>query len=406
MTTNNNHSEKATILVVDDNPGNLGVLFDYLDSAGFKVLLVQSGQNALKQAERKQPDIILLDIIMPQMDGFETCQRLKENPATRDIPVIFMTALSDTENKVKGFRLGAVDYITKPFQQEEVSAQVHTHLTIRRLQQQLEAKNTLLEEQVKELQQLNASKDTFLSMISHDLQSPFSSLRGLIQLTAENLNGYSKPELENVMDLLENSTDNLHALIENLLTWSRIQRGVIEHYPQYMDLREAVTQNLELIAQAAEKKQITLKNAIEEECRVYADMNMVNAILRNLLSNAVKFTESGGVVTVSARQTSQWLEVSISDTGIGIAEEHIKKLFRIDARYKRLGTAHEKGTGMGLILCKEFVEKHGGAIWIESQAGQGSTFRFTLPTRPSAIETPAATPGASPQPAPPGPSTS
>jgi signal transduction histidine kinase len=319
---------------------------------------------------------------MPGMDGFEICRRLKVNKETKDIPVIFMTALSDMEDKIKGFKMGAVDYITKPFQQEEVLARVNTHLTIRRLQQQLETKNVLLEEQVKQLKELNASKDKFISMISHDLQSPFSSLRGLIQFTAENIGDYNKNELENIMDLLGNSTDNLYALIENLLTWSRIQRGVMEHCPQRMDIREFVAQNIDLFSPNAESKQITLKNLIKQSTPVYADFNMVNAVLRNLISNAIKFTHPGGSVEVSARNDGRYVEVSVSDTGIGIDKQHLPKLFRIDVRYKRLGTAREKGTGLGLILCKEFVEKHGGEIWIESEAGQGSTVKFTLPRNP------------------------
>jgi two-component system sensor histidine kinase/response regulator len=379
---NTDNASEGVILVVDDDPDNLGVLFDYLDSVGFKVLLVQNSENALIQAEIKKPDIILLDILMPGLDGFETCRRLKENDKTRDIPVIFMTALSDTTNKVKGFKMGAVDYITKPFQQEEVLARVNTHLTIRKLQQQLEAKNALLEEQVEQLSELNASKDKFISMISHDLQSPFSSLRGLIQFTAENLEGYNKSELGNIMDLLGNSTDNLYALIENLLTWSRIQRGVLEHCPQRIDIRDIVTQNINLFTQNAEDKQITLRNLIEEMTAVYADFNMVNAVVRNLLSNALKFTKSGGKVEFSAKQNGEYVEVSVTDTGIGIGKEHLSKLFRIDARYKRLGTAREKGTGLGLILCKEFIEKHGGTIWIESEVDQGSTVKFTLPRNP------------------------
>lgn len=376
---NTDNASEGVILVVDNDPDNLGVLFDYLDSVGFKVLLVQNSENALIQAESKKPDIILLDILMPGLDGFETCRRLKENDKTRDIPVIFMTALSDTTDKVKGFKMGAVDYITKPFQQEEVLARVNTHLTIRKLQQQLEAKNALLEEQVEQLSELNASKDKFISMISHDLQSPFSSLRGLIQFTAENLEGYNKSELGNIMDLLGNSTDNLYALIENLLTWSRIQRGVLEHCPQPIDIRDIVTQNINLFTQNAEDKQITFRNLIEERTAVYADFNMVNAVIRNLISNALKFTKSGGRVEFSAKQNGEYVEVSVTDTGIGISKEHLSKLFRIDARYKRLGTDREKGTGLGLILCKEFIEKHGGTIWIESEVDQGSTVKFTLP---------------------------
>lgn len=381
---NRDDASKGVILVVDDDPDHLGVLFDYLYRLGFKALLVQNSENALIQAEQQQPDVILLDILMPEINGFETCQRLKANAQTKEIPIIFMTALSDLENKIKGFRVGAVDYITKPFQQQEVFARVNAHLTIRRLQQQLAAKNVLLEQQVAQLQESNANKDRFIAMISHDLQSPFSSLRGLIQFATENLDGYKKEELENVMSLLGHSTDNLSALIENLLTWSRIQRGVLERFPQRIDLREIVNQNLEFLSAHAKEKQLTLKNSITHKTLVYADFNMVNSVLRNLLSNAIKFTRPAGTVDVSARDAETLVEVAVADSGIGIGQEHFAKLFRIDVRYKRLGTAHEKGTGLGLILCKEFVEKNGGQIRIESEAGQGTTVKFTIPKNPAA----------------------
>jgi two-component system sensor histidine kinase/response regulator len=374
-----NDELKGVIMVVDDNPGNLALISEYLDRARFQVILEQRSDQAIQQAETHKPDMILLDVVMPKLNGFNLCQRLKANETTKDIPVIFMTALSDKENKIKGFQVGAVDYITKPFQQEEVIARVNTHLTIRKLQQQLEAQNALLAKQVEQLKELNASKDKFISMISHDLQSPFSSLRGLIQFTADNLGKYNKNELENMMDLLGNSTDNLYALIENLLTWSRIQRGVLDHLPQNIDIQDIVAQNTNLLTPTADQKQITLKNLIAAKTLVYADANMVNAILRNLLSNAIKFTKPGGTVTVSARDDGGYIEIAVADTGIGIGPEHLSKLFRIDVRYKRLGTTREKGTGFGLILCKEFIERHGGKIWIESEVDRGTTVKFTVP---------------------------
>ena len=182
------------------------------------------------------------------------------------------------------------------------------------------------------------------------------------------------------MELLGNSTENLYALIENLLTWSRIQRGVLEHCPQRIDIQELIIQNISLFTQNAQEKQIAFRNCVTTSIHAYADYNMVNAILRNLVSNALKFSNSGGTITFSANATdTNMLEIAVADTGIGIGREHLSKLFRIDSRYKRLGTAREKGTGLGLILCKEFVEKNGGKIWIESDVGQGTTVKFTLP---------------------------
>lgn len=390
--------QKGIILAVDDTPENLGVLFDYLDQFGFIVLLVQNGENALKQAEENLPDLILLDIMMPGMDGFEVCRRLKANDVTKDIPVIFMTALSDTLDKVRGFEVGGVDYITKPLQHEEVVARVRTHTTIRRLQRELQEKNTILQQYVEllaeknveldeknaQLEHVNASKDRFFSIISHDLRSPFVGLLGLTQLMVEEFENYSRDKLYTIITKLYKSTENLYALLENLLTWSRLQRGMIDCTPQPIFLRDAIQRTMSLLSSNAEQKDITFHTHVEKGVLGYADAKMLDTVLRNLLSNALKFTEPGGTITVLAEQGPEedLVSIAVADTGIGIAEEHVSKLFRIDSKYTRNGTANERGTGLGLILCKEFVERNGGTIRVASEEGVGTTFTFTLPLAP------------------------
>jgi PAS domain S-box-containing protein len=230
-----------------------------------------------------------------------------------------------------------------------------------------------------QLREFNASKDTFFSIIAHDLRGPLSSLHDLTQVIEENLDNYSPGELREMIVLQKTAAENLYNLLENLLTWSRVQRGIMTYQPRQIGIKWLVARNIELLKMQAEKKQIALRSPIQKEISVYADFNMVDAVVRNLISNAIKFTHVGGAVEISAQQDNRAIEVSVSDTGIGIGEEHIPKLFRIDAKYKRLGTAYEEGTGLGLILCKEFVEKHDGKIWVESQLGEGTTFKFTLP---------------------------
>ncbi len=366
---------KSTVLIIDDDPVNLGVLFDYLGNLGFEILLSQDGKSAVLQAEQEQPDVILLDVIMPGIEGFETCRRLKSNQNTKDIPVIFITALTDTADKVQGFEVGGVDYITKPLQYEEVLARVKAHLTIRKQQQHIQKQN-------EHLRELNVSKDRFFSIIAHDLRGPLSSLRNLAQLVTENFDNYRPDEFKKMISLQYTATENLYKLMDNLLTWSRIQRGMIDYRPQQMDLRMIIVRNVTLLTPNAEQKQITLKNLVQEQMGVYADLNMVDTVVRNLISNALKFTKPGGIVAVSVAQDEQYVEVSISDTGVGIPEKTLPLLFRIDVNCKRLGTAREEGTGLGLILCKEFVERHSGRIWVESEVGKGTTFRFTLPRKP------------------------
>lgn len=371
--------QNGTILIVDDNPTNLGVLFNTLNQAGFKVLVAEDGERALAQIHRAQPDIILLDVLMPGIDGFETCRRLKSSETVADIPVIFMTALSNTVDKIKGFEAGGVDYITKPLQHEEVLARVKTHLMIRQLHQQLEERNELLKEKNQQLEDLNASKDTFFSIISHDLRSPFTGFLGLTQFIVENIDDWGKDKIKSTTQKLHEAAENLYALLGNLLTWSRIQRGMVEHHPVHFDIADIISRNMILFRSNAKQKDITLESAVASGARVYADLQMVDTIIRNLLSNALKFTQQKGTVTISATLQDTLLYVSIADSGIGIPDNAIDRLFRIDAKYKRAGTAGEQGTGLGLILCKELIEKNGGSIWVESVAQQGTTFTFSLP---------------------------
>ena len=370
---------QGVVLAIDDNPENLGLLFDYLNLAGFTVLLVQESQNAVNHAEKNLPDLILLDVMMPGLNGFEVCRLLKENPKTRNIPVIFMTALTELDDKIRGFDAGGVDYVTKPIQCKEVLARVKTHMTIRKLQKQLEEKNKRLETQQEELSALNASKDRFFSIISHDLRAPFTGLCGMTDMLLEHFDDYQPPEIKESLEKFKKTTDNLYSLIENLLTWSRIQSGRIDFMPQTFPLTTVITNVLQLFSSNAEQKRIRLENLLKEPYSVYADAKMLDTVLRNLISNALKFTHSEGNISVSARPEGRMLKISVADTGIGIAPKHHQKLFRIDTEYKRPGTAKERGTGLGLVLCKEFVELHGGRLWVESESGEGSVFNFTIP---------------------------
>ncbi|GAK54978.1 response regulator receiver sensor signal transduction histidine kinase [Candidatus Vecturithrix granuli] len=375
---------QGVILVVDDTPENLGILFNYLDHRGFTVLLVQNGENALKQAQTCHPDLILLDVMMPDLNGFDVCRRLKANETTCHIPVIFMSALSETVDKLQGFEVGGVDYITKPIQCEEVEARVKAHLMLRKLQQELQKKNTALAEKNEQLQAANASKDRFFSIISHDLRTPFVGLIGLTQVLTEEFEAYPKEDLKQLLIKLRKTSETFYALLENLLTWSRSQLGVIEMAPRIVNIREAILRNLHIFEQTARDKQIALTTSLEEPMFVYVDEKMLETILRNLISNAVKFTPYGGKVTISGGQDGYMATIVVTDTGIGIGQEYLPRLFRIDAQYKRKGTADEQGTGLGLILCQEFLEKNRGKIWIESRENEGSTFKFTLPQQPPA----------------------
>lgn len=389
------------LLIVDDNPTNLKVLFDYFEQYGFELLIARDSETAIQRASYAQPDLILLDVVMPGTDGFQTCLHLKAHDDTKDIPVIFMTALSSPDNKVKGFEVGGIDYVTKPLQYDEVLARVTTHLRICELQHRLEAQNAMLTEKNQQLQEeiaqrkriakrlkhvnqqlqeANASKDTLFSIIAHDLRAPFSALLGLSETIINYIDDYTKEEIRDNMLSIRASSEAVYGLLENLLAWSRLQRGLLVCHPDVFALAELTEDTLSLFQTRAAQKHLSLANRVPKQTLVYADKSMIGTVLRNLLSNALKFTSPGDQIVVSSSQTDAQVNVAITDTGLGIDPRVLPTLFRRDTYYTQVGTDGEQGTGLGLRLCKDLVEKNHGAIWAESVVGQGTTFMFSLPS--------------------------
>lgn len=358
------------ILIVDDLPKNIQVLAGILHKEAYDINYTVSGAEAIKLAESERFDLILLDIMMPEVNGFQVCESLKNKANTRDIPIIFLTAKVDTESILKGFRLGAQDYVTKPFNAEELMARVRTQLELKRSKE--------------ELQELNATKDKFFSIIAHDLKNPVFGCQTMVDLLDKHYDRFSDEDRQKYFRLIKQATHETYALLENLLEWSRVQTDRIHYSPQYCDLHEIANSNIALHKSYAEKKNISLSSTIEEDTIVYTDSNMITTVIRNLVANAIKFTHDGGRVTLSSTRLKQYEQVCVEDTGIGIRPEKIDKFFKIDVHHKQRGTAGETGTGLGLILCKEFIEKNGGAIRVESEVGKGSRFLFTLPLNRSA----------------------
>jgi len=240
--------------------------------------------------------------------------------------------------------------------------------------------NLLLVNKNKELEITNNQKDKFFSIIAHDLRSPFQGFIGLTQAMAQDLDSFTKDELAEVSVELYKSSNNLYKLLENLLEWSRLQKGMVSFNPKDIVLSEAVSHNINLLCKRCEQKGIEIISELPQNQNVFADEEMLNSLLRNLLSNAVKFTKQGGKVTVKSRTTEdEMIEISVTDSGIGMPENLHKNLFKIGEKVGRKGTDGEETTGLGLLLCKDFVEMHSGRIWVESEEGKGSTFSFTLP---------------------------
>jgi len=580
--------EKDTLLVVDDDPVNLGIVAGFLEAVGFDIHTVDNGISALNQVRELQPDLILLDVMMPGIDGFEVCQRLKADNQTKHIPVIFMTSLADVEDKIRGFEAGAVDYVTKPMRPQEMLARVNAQLEIRHLTKnlqeqahelqitndellnvtedlrdanlalsrraiQLEACNqvaqqitsilsldqllpevvqaiqhqfgyyfvgiwllneaqtqvllqvgagrtpeqtltpgiaidleagksiiawvcqhgeaylsenvdhdsqylpdeglpgtqaelalplkigdtligvlgilsdqvgkfddedkrvlqtlanqisvaihnawkyevekqlhALQEERATALAKLNADKDKFFSIISHDLRNPFNNVLGNARLMAKHFEELSQQELHDMTQSIYRGARTAYSLLDNLLTWSRMQReGGMEVHPEELEVFTLAQETIELLKQTADKKDIELHSDIEKGLIAYADKNMLDTVLRNLANNALKFTPRGGAVNLTARvktdqaaESDDLIEVTVADTGIGMSQENLEKIFRLDVSHSTPGTEKEEGTGLGLIICKEMIERNGGHIWVESESGKGTTVGFSIPHTP------------------------
>ncbi|MBF0451773.1 MAG: hybrid sensor histidine kinase/response regulator [Candidatus Magnetomorum sp.] len=359
---------RGTILVVDDNPTNIELLLVYLHENEYRILVTRDGPSAIKRAISVKPDLILLDIMMPGMDGFEACQHLKNNPITKDIPIIFMTALSDIQTKLKGFELGAVDYITKPFQRAEVSARIATHLT--------------LQQQKATLAHLNASKDRFFSIVAHDMKGAFGSLMTFTQYISKSFNDWSRDELKGLIFEMCVSAEKNYKLLENFLDWSRIQLGAIPFRPKRALLEYIIVQAIQLFQEHAMSKDIAIVYDFTSEHYVIADSQMLAAIFRNLISNAIKFTPKNGTVTIACNDLVDKIEITVKDSGCGMDQKTVDQLFYLDKKHQTEGTEGEKGTGLGLLLCKELIEKHQGSIQVKSIKDQGTTFHVFLPTPP------------------------
>lgn len=246
------------------------------------------------------------------------------------------------------------------------------------IEQRKVVEQKLLESQ-KELQNLNATKDKFFSIIAHDLKNPISAFKGITDLLNKSFDDFSDDELKEFIDDISVSSKQLFKLLDNLLMWSRTQTGKMKIIFDNIDLYSIVESNISLMNLNAEDKKIELINNIPFDTFVYGDYNMLQTVVRNLISNAIKFTNTGGTVTINSFDNEDHLLVSVTDNGVGMSNEIIEKLFRIDTQITVVGTKNEKGTGLGLILCKEFIEKNNGKIWVESEINKGSTFYFTVP---------------------------
>lgn len=360
------------ILIVDDLAENLSILGNILRIEGYQLAIANNGKQAINIAASRKPELILLDVAMPEMDGLTACRELKSREETKDIPVIFLTARTDTDDVIKGFEAGAVDYILKPFKATELLARVSTQIEVKQ-------SRDLIVKQKAELAALLATKDKLFSIVSHDLRSPFAGLLTLATMLVEDFENYSKDEIFESVSLIRNTSDHLHSLIQNLLNWAKLQTHKLSFSPSKLHLTQEVMKTTDVLKLNSSKKNITIHQQIDQNIFVLADADMLRIILHNLLVNAIKFSFKGGKITIGASQEGNVVTISVKDEGMGMPPEKVQEIFAHGRTSSTSGTDNEPGSGLGLILCKEMVESMQGRLGLESAPGKGSTFWITLP---------------------------
>ena len=361
------------ILIVDDVMSNVLLLKVLLTNEKFAIATASNGRQALEQVDKENPDLVLLDVMMPDMSGFEVAQHLKANPKTADIPIIFLTALNSTTDIVKGFQVGANDFISKPFNKEELIIRV-TH------QISLVAAKRIILNKTEELQRTIAGRDKLYSVIAHDLRSPMGSIKMVLNMLILNLPSEKiGDEMYELLTMANQTTEDVFSLLDNLLKWTKSQIGKLKVVYQDIDMVEVTEGVIEIFSMVAELKKISIRLKTPSKLEVYADIDMIKTVIRNLLSNAIKFSNEGAEVVVSLAEEDGMAIVSVKDSGCGIDEENQRKLLHTDTHFSTFGTNNEEGSGLGLLLCKDFVIKNGGKLWFTSKKGEGSTFSFSIP---------------------------
>lgn len=363
------------ILIVDDVMSNVLLLKVLLTNEKFAIATASNGRQALEQVEKENPDLVLLDVMMPDMSGFEVAQHLKSNPQTAEIPIIFLTALNSTADIVKGFQVGANDFISKPFNKEELIIRV-TH------QISLVAAKRLILSKTEELQRTIAGRDKLYSVIAHDLRSPMGSIKMVLNMLILNL-PFEKigAEMYELLTMANQTTKDVFSLLDNLLKWTKSQIGKLNVVYQDVDLVEVTDGVIEIFSMVASLKKIRIREMKPERMMVNADIDMLKTVVRNLLSNAIKFSKENSEILVKMEEVNGMAVVSVQDHGCGISEEGQKKLLHADTHFSTFGTNNEEGSGLGLLLCKDFVVKNGGKLWFTSKEGEGSIFSFSIPVK-------------------------
>lgn len=361
------------LLVVDDVQTNVLLLKALLSKEGYGILVANNGQEALEVIRNENPDLILLDVMMPGMDGFEVAERLKSEEFRCEIPIIFLTALDDTQSIVNGFKLGVGDFISKPFRKEELMVRIKHQLS-------LVAARRIIEEKNEELRKTIAGRDKMYSVIAHDLRSPMASMKMLLNTIMMSVEKDKiDPDIFDMLEMSNKTSEEVFSLLDNLLKWTKSQLGKLTVIPQKLDISGLADGVVEVMNSVAEVKHIKLIRTDHESFFVYVDIEMIKSVLRNLISNAVKFSNPDSEIKVGIKAEDGKVIVSVTDSGKGIKKEDQHKLLKDSTHFTTYGTNSEEGSGLGLLLCRDFARKNGGELWFESEENLGSVFSFSLP---------------------------
>lgn len=360
------------ILIVDDVVSNVLLLKILLTNEKFQICTASNGRECIEKTKSEHPDLILLDVMMPDLNGFDTAVILKNDPETANVPIIFLTALNTPSDLVQGFKVGASDFLTKPFNKEELIVRVMQQIS-------LVAARRIIMEQNEELRHTISNRDKMYSVIAHDLRSPMASIRMVLNLFVSTVSPEMiGQELYDLIDKANRESEETHSLLDNLLKWTKSQTGRLNVVYQDFEINDVVLGVVDIFVIIAETKHIRLNcNLGTENLKVHADTDMLNTVIRNFLSNAIKFSNENSTIDITVVRSGDFARISVRDHGVGISEDRIASLF--SSGKTTYGTKNEEGSGLGLQLCKDFAVKNGGDVEVESVHGEGSTFSVLVP---------------------------
>jgi len=354
------------ILVVDDEPNYIETIINCFENKNYQIIIATDGEAGCQIAKNEKPNLIIMDWEMPKMNGIESIKKIKKDPSIKDIPIIMATGkmLSSIDLQV-ALEAGAVDYIRKPIDKIELIARTRANLH--------------LSENYKKIKELNEVKDNVFAVISHDLRGPIGTVKAFTELILDKSTNYNYEQIMQFTQVIGKQSSSVLNILEDLLAWANCQQNNVIYSPKKQNLLLALQDNIELLEETAKQKKIEIINKISPDIIVNYDLNLISTVIRNLISNAIKFTPELGTISITAKKNDDNIEVSVIDTGVGISAERINNIFSNTSYETTFGTNAEKGSGLGLKLCKDFVKKHNGEIWVESKLNKGSHFIFTLP---------------------------